>query len=217
MPPPPVPDERTLPQLWFTPAAWIKLNWLAHAGDTEIGGFGLTEDPHELCVSEFHLVAQQCTAVTVSFDDESVADYFERMVDAGHKPEQFARVWLHTHPGDSPFPSGTDERTFRRVFGSCDWAIMFILARGGATYARLRFSAGPGGQVLIPVGVRWEEPMGEIEEEAWAMEYESNVRELVDHPAGQWPEWWDDPTVPAMTEQEKDTQQMAEVLHGIFD
>lgn len=206
-----------MPTLWFTPSAWIKLNWLAHVGDTEIGGFGLTVDPRELLISEFHLVAQQCSAVTVSFDDESVADYFERMVDAGYKPDQFARVWLHTHPGDSAMPSGTDERTFKRVFGSCDWAIMFVLARGGATYARLRFAAGPGGQVLIPVGVRWEEPLHEIDEHAWAMEYESNVRELIEHPPGTWPEWWDDPTVPAMTESDQDVRQLAEVLHGVFD
>ena len=47
-------------------------------------------------------------------------------------------------PDDCPSPSSVDEETFARVFGGCDWAVMFILARGGATYARLRFNTGPG-------------------------------------------------------------------------
>ena len=42
-------------------------------------------------------------------------------------------------------PSGTDEETFARCFGSSDWALMFILARGGETYVRLALHAGPGG------------------------------------------------------------------------
>ena len=32
---------------------------------------------------------------------------------------------------------------------------MFILARGGATYARLKFRAGPGGAVLLPIQIDW--------------------------------------------------------------
>ena len=48
---------------------------------------------------------------SVSFDDEAVADLFDTQVDAGRKPEQFARVWLHSHPGDSPRPSNTDEES----------------------------------------------------------------------------------------------------------
>ncbi|HSH96642.1 MAG TPA: hypothetical protein VK968_21010, partial [Roseimicrobium sp.] len=56
----------------------------------------------------------------------------------------------------SPNPSMTDEDTFERVFGNCDWAVMAIVARNGATYARLSFNAGPGGNCLIPVTVDWE-------------------------------------------------------------
>ena len=83
------------------------------------------------------------TCVSVSFDDEAVADYFEDQVEAARVPQQFGRIWLHTHPGNSPEPSMTDENTFTRVFGSCDWAIMFIVAQDGRTFARLRFNAGP--------------------------------------------------------------------------
>ena len=58
-------------------------------------------------------------------------------MEQGHHPEQFARLWIHTHPGSSPHPSGPDEDTFERVFGKCHWAVMFIMARTGQTYARL--------------------------------------------------------------------------------
>jgi hypothetical protein len=30
---------------------------------------------------------------------------------------------------------------------------MFVLARGGKSYARLRFNVGPGGNIVIPVEV----------------------------------------------------------------
>lgn len=172
------------------------MNWLCHAGETEIGGFGITPEPGRLLVTEFHLITQQCTPVFVSFDDEAVGDYFERRVDEGYKPEQFARLWLHTHPADCALPSNTDEETFQRVFGSCDWAIMFILARGGQTYARLRFGVGPGGQMRIPIGIRWDLPIGAIDEEGWTEEYLANVHDL-DELRGTWPNWWDEPTVPA--------------------
>ncbi|MFQ5491855.1 MAG: hypothetical protein ACE5GE_14145 [Phycisphaerae bacterium] len=153
----------------------MKLQFLCHLGETEIGGFGVMPDPTELLVTEFGTVKQQCTLVGVSFDDQAVADYFEQMVDRDLKPDQFARCWLHTHPGDSPEPSGLDEDTFDRVFGRCDWAIMFILARGGVTYCRLRFNAGPGAELLLPVRVRWDLPFGEVDQDQWRAEYEANV------------------------------------------
>ena len=66
---------------------------------------------------------QDVTVASIAFDDLAVADFFETQVDAGRKPEQFGRIWLHTHPGNSAQPSGTDEETFYRVFGHCQWAV----------------------------------------------------------------------------------------------
>jgi hypothetical protein len=132
-------------------------------------------DPSKLLVTEFLVVKQRCTGVGVCFDDQAVADYFERMVDRGLNPQQFGRVWLHTHPGGCPEPSGLDEDTFDRVFGRCDWAVMFVLARGGASYARLRFSAGPRGEIALPVRVRWDLPLGNVDQDQWQAEYKANV------------------------------------------
>ena len=116
------------PLLRFTPWAWAKLVWLRDRGPTEIGGFGIAPSDDPLLIEDIRLVKQTTTLVSVAFDDESVADLFDELVDEGLRPEQFARVWIHTHPGDSAHPSGVDEETFARCFGTTDWAVMFILA-----------------------------------------------------------------------------------------
>ncbi len=140
-----------------------------------MGGFGLSDAADLLLVTDVRLVRQSCSPVSVAFDDEAVADHFDEQVDRGLRPEQAGRIWIHTHPGDSPLPSSTDAETFARVFGRCDWAVMAILARGGATYARLRFSAGPGGDVRLPVDVDYRRPFGATDHDAWDAEYLSHV------------------------------------------
>jgi len=145
--------------------------------DNEVGGFGITEAEDLLFVTDFTLVKQKVTAVSVSFEDESVANFFEDLVEAGRKPEQFARIWLHSHPGSSPEPSMTDEQTFARVFGSCDWSVMCIVAQDGSTFARLRFSAGPGGEVKIPVCVDYGYEFDAADFEVWKQQYKVNVIE----------------------------------------
>lgn len=181
------------PCLRFTPTAWAKLQYLCHRGDTEIGGFGITPPPpdepdDQLLIEEFFVPMQQTTAVTVAFDDESVADFFEDQFTAGRSPEQFGRVWIHTHPGNCPNPSSVDEETFARVFGGCDWAVMFILACGGKTYARLRFNTGPGGTVLLPVEVDCQQPFAGSDHEAWEAVYLERVHEQEAHSLmlGEW-------------------------------
>ena len=164
------------PILKFTPSAWAKLQFFCHHGESEIGGFGLTPKENLLLIEEFITVKQTTTEVSVDFHDEAVADFFETQVDLGRKPEQFARLWLHTHPGDCPKPSMTDEETFERVFGRCDWAVMFILARTGKTYARLRFNVGPRGDVLIPAQIDYGQTFKGSDHAAWLEEYEQNVQ-----------------------------------------
>src|SRR5205807_5536742 len=111
------------------------------------------------------------SAVTVKLDDEAVADYFDDQVDQGRIPEEFGRIWIHTHPGDSAHPSLTDEGTFSRCFGSADWAVMFIVACGGQAYARLRIGLGPGGEFVLPVEIDFRQPFPAADPDAWQAEY----------------------------------------------
>ena len=150
--------------------------FLRDYGETEVGGFGIAPSDDLLFIEDVQLVKQKCNCVHVSFDDESVADFFDAQVDSGRQPEQFARIWLHTHPADCPLPSSMDEETFTRVFGICEWAVMFILAREGQTFARLQFNVGPGGSVEIPVEVDYRHPFTGSDFDAWEQEYLANVQ-----------------------------------------
>ena len=173
----------SVPVLRFLPTAWAKLLFFRDRGQTEIGGFGISAADDLLLIEDFVTVKQDVTVASVSFEDDAVADLFDAQVDAGRKPEQFARIWLHSHPGNSPQPSSMDEETFRRVFGSCQWAVMFVVAKGGKSHARLRFNIGPGGQLVIPVDVDYSQPFGPSDRVAWEAEYKANIKTGIWHEA----------------------------------
>lgn len=168
-------EAATRPVLRFNPTAWAKLLYFRDKTDNEIGGFAVTESEDLLYVSDFVTVKQKVTAVSVSFEDEAVANLFDDQVDMGRKPEQFARIWMHCHPGDSPEPSIIDEETFERVFGGCQWAVMFVVDRRNQTYARLSFNIGPGANMLIPVRVDYSRYFGPSDHDQWDAEYNANI------------------------------------------
>ena len=142
--------------LRFTPTAWAKLLFLRDAGNTEVGGFGISQADDLLLVTDVILVEQYCSIASVEFDDTAVAEFFDDQVDLGLHPEQFGRLWIHTHPGESAQPSWTDEATFERVFGQTDWAVMFILAYGGQTYCRLQYNRAPAAAFELDVEVDYQ-------------------------------------------------------------
>lgn len=162
--------------LRFSPTAWAKLLYFRDKSANEVGGFAVTGPDDLLLVTDFITVKQEVTSVSVKFDDIAIADFFEQQVDLGRKPEQFARIWLHTHPADFAEPSLTDEHTFARAFDNCQWAVMFILAENNKSYARLSFNVGPGGQLLIPVEVDYSQDFGASDKTAWDIEYQTNVK-----------------------------------------
>ena len=159
----------------LTPYAWAKLLYLRDAGSTEIGGFGISAERDLLLVEDIRLVKQCCSVATVKFEDAAVADFFDEQVDSGLAPERFGRIWVHTHPGSSPLPSSTDEGTFARCFGGASWSVMFILASGGRTYARLRFGVGPGASLVLPIEIDFGTVGLVMNPAAWEKEYQDNV------------------------------------------
>jgi len=60
---------------------------------------------------------------------------------------------------------------------------MFILARGGQSYARLRFHVGPGGDIDLPVQGDYGRAFAASDHQAWKAEYEASVREPILPPA----------------------------------
>src|SRR5688572_26223030 len=90
--PPEMPRARpqpASPRLRLTPYAWAKLVFLRDRGGTEIGGFGISTSGEPLLLEDVVLVRQRCDWASVAFDDEAVADLFDRQVDAGRRPEEF--------------------------------------------------------------------------------------------------------------------------------
>ena len=73
---------------------------------------------------------------------------------------------------------------------------MFIVARRGATYARLRFSAGPGGEVELPTSVEYGQEFGGSDRPAWEAEYAACVAreepQPFDHPGFDDFDWFRD-------------------------
>lgn len=151
--------------------------FLRDLSNNEVGGFGICDTDDLLLIRDIAIVEQKVSIASVSFDDNAVADFFDTQVEAGRKPEQFARCWIHSHPDDDPHPSATDEKTFQQAFGNCDWAVMVIVARDGKTFARFRFNAGPGGDIKIPVCVDYNCAFEGTDYNLWKAEYEAKVTE----------------------------------------
>lgn len=164
-------------KLRFSPTAWSKLLYLRDIGNTEVGGFALTPKDDLLYVADFILPKQECSVATVEFDDESVANMTDDLIDLGHHPKQFMRIWIHTHPNISAEPSHTDEETFSRVFGDCDWAVMMIISKNGDTSCRLSINNNSfGGDFEIPIEIDYTSyEFGASDFKSWADEYEENV------------------------------------------
>lgn len=148
------------------------------ADELRTAGVGLTPRAAKSRRKPLTAGQQDCTPVTVAFRDEAVADFFDEQVDAGRQPESFGRCWLHTHPGDCPLPSATDEETFDRVFGRAEWAVMFIIARSGETYTRLRFNSGPGGDIELGVTIDYESDFPASDRAAWSQEFADSVHDV---------------------------------------
>ena len=62
------------PRLVLTPRAWLKWQFLCHAGPTEIGAFGLSQERSPLVVEDLLVVKQIATPASVAFDDGAVAE-----------------------------------------------------------------------------------------------------------------------------------------------
>ena len=54
--------------------------------------------------------------------------------------------------------------------------MMFILAREGESYARLRFNVGPCAEMVVPVSIDYSRAFAGCDVEAWKEEYLANVQ-----------------------------------------
>lgn len=165
--------------LRFTPGAWAKVIHMMGMSDNEVSGFGIS-DPEDLTrIIDFMLVKQEVSHAGVDPDEVGIAEYLDRQVELGRQPRECMRVWVHTHPAGIGTPSTTDWDTFREVFGRCDWSVMVVVPRGGATKGYLQYGGDFGGQIELPVTVNWYDSFEASDHDAWTKEYEDLVTEYV--------------------------------------
>ncbi len=162
-------------KLRFSPYAWAKLLYLRDVGDTEVGMYGITSTEDPMLITDVKLVKQKCTSCTVELDTEDSVQFVDRMLDQGLAPWQCQNIWIHTHPGNCPEPSGTDEDNFNKNFSHPHWAIFFILAKGGQTWCEVQFNVGPTCHVVVEHSIIYGGHFQGSDEKAWQTEYEKNV------------------------------------------
>ena len=163
--------------LRFTAYAWAKMLYMRDAGPTEVGGYGITETEDPLLVTDFKLVKQACTSVTVELDTDDSIKFLEEMIDKGLSAWQVNSIWIHFHPGNCPDPSITDEENFNKNFSLPHMAVFYILSRGGSDYCRLRYNVGAGTEVKIDSEIDYKVPFPASNHEEWKKEYDGKVSE----------------------------------------
>ncbi|HCS54677.1 hypothetical protein [Rubinisphaera sp.] len=60
-------------------------------------------------------------------------------------------------------------------FGECDWAVMFILARGGKRHAELRWNRMQNMCIRLKTSIDYQQPFPESDYLGWQNEYDENV------------------------------------------
>ena len=149
------------------------MRYFANEFEVECGGWGIAPAcDRPLIVKDIALVKQVSSTASIDFEDEGVVSYMEDMAELGYKFEQFMRVWVHTHPGNSAHPSPTDNDTFLDLAKTLPFVVMLIIARGGDLHAELGyFTAGHFFSAEIPVEVDWRSDSWK----EWDDEYHDNV------------------------------------------
>ncbi len=170
-----------LPQLRFNLYAWAKMWFFCKYRPNEFTAYGVFADGEQLLVVDILLPDQRATASTVGHTGLGMERLLERAKRLGYRPNQVARLWIHSHPEGDVTPSPQDQRTFNMCFEEHDWALMVILSHQGRINCHLRMmkpsSLGTGAiQQEISVVVDMTQPFPKSEIKAWQQEYDRHVK-----------------------------------------
>lgn len=169
------PDKMKVSELVFSMYAWQKLQYFCHADSCEVSGFLKTHPQAPFYVQDLVLTKGEYSVAGVKMDPVAVNEYMTNELIEGRP----VRMWWHTHPGNSASPSMVDEDQLSTEFSNCNYFVMFIHAKGGENYCRLRL--GIEGTKMyfdqnIPVRVETRlRQTDKIDVEAWQKEYSDAV------------------------------------------
>ncbi len=105
-------------------------------GDTEVTGFFITKKGHPLKVVDAVIIEATCTPASVDIKPKAITAMYAEQIKQGIYPDQL-QIWWHTHPGNSPQPSGQDWATFKELCRDRTLNVMYILARGDQEFAHI--------------------------------------------------------------------------------
>ena len=172
--------ENSPASLRFSPYAWAKLIFMRDCGKTEVGGYGICPADDLLYIEDIVFPEQSADSCFIELDEGALSKHMDNMfVNHDYQPNQCARIWIHTHPGNSATPSSYDDKIFNEKFGNQDWSVAFILARGGEYTCRLQINTDTlQHQSKLDVSVDWTAEFWGSDHEEWKKEYK-NVTEIV--------------------------------------
>ncbi len=100
------------PELNFTPQAWEQMQQYLRLSTYEISGFGRVQelDGRFLC-DDIVIFKQEVSAGHTELDDLALAQFHEEVTAAGQKPQEYGRLWWHSHAKGSLYFSQTDWNT----------------------------------------------------------------------------------------------------------
>jgi len=171
-------------KILFTPFAWAKLNFCCSSVASEMSAMAITAKNNPLLVIDLKICKQRASGAYVDVDENDYADVMARLCDPTSpdhvEPINCQRIWIHTHPAGLLSPSGTDEETFRDSYGACDWAVMFIMAKGGGTYAQMRIKVQGLGDfyTFLSTEVCADIPFPAADPAEWKKELDEKVQGL---------------------------------------
>jgi len=168
-----------VPVLKVTPYVWQKLLYLRDKSQNEIGFFGITKEDDPLYIIDLAVLKQKVGPASVEFDGPDIARFWMKCDSENLIPAQYTRVWIHTHPGNSATPSGTDENTFTRHWGQSDWALMVVVARDNTTTVRLRYNTGIPADYQLNMKIEYDADFPGSNKTLWDQEFTENVSSYV--------------------------------------
>lgn len=143
------------PSIVWSGTAWAKAKALCALATGEVSFYCITSPTDRTQIEDVWVPKQTTTAAsyeTCGIDEaQQMGDLCFREPEP-RVPENTIKIWCHTHPGNSATPSCTDWDTFEERFKDCEWGVMFILAKDGATSCHTSLVAG-GKQYAIVTDV----------------------------------------------------------------
>lgn len=165
------------PELLFSEYAWHKLKYLYDKSvdkKTEISFCGISTAEKPLYVKDVVMPKQKGHSTETEWDSEDISEFVNQMLDKGYKPEEFFRIWIHTHPGFSCNPSGHDEKQIVELFGNVNFGVMAIMGKDHKMSAHLILNY-KSLRTITEIPVKYELPDYSEHHEKWDEEIEEAI------------------------------------------